>query len=87
MFSELGRCCLTQWDFAVSFLRGKDSLGNSLSCLWIPMGPFWPTAQLDETQFQAWNYFQFQAVVDRSTMDSVGQVSLWKDDESFGNMV
>lgn len=31
--------------------------------------------------------FQFQAVVGRSTMNTVGHVSLWEDEASFGNMV
>ena len=29
-------------------------LGNSLGCLRVPMGPLWPTTQLDVMQFQNW---------------------------------
>ena len=54
MLSELSGCCLQQWSLAVSLWRATYRLGNSLGCLRIPMGHFWPRAWVDVTQSQYW---------------------------------
>lgn len=44
------RCCVQQWDIAVSLWKTAASLGNSIGCLEVPITPLWPTNQLDGTQ-------------------------------------
>lgn len=54
MFIVLCSYCLQQWDLVVILWRETYCFGNSLGCLKIPLGPQWPTTQLDATLSLYW---------------------------------
>jgi hypothetical protein len=42
VFSEISKCCLSQWGLTISLWRAANILGNSLKCLEVSW-TLWPT--------------------------------------------
>lgn len=74
MFNALYKSCLWQWGLDISLSKATNSLGSSLSCLWVPMALLWLATSLAVAYSQSWLGASFD---EERCMDGVSSPSLF----------